>query len=1319
MRREILILAFLLAIISGNLWGQNIADDSKSFPDAKLGFNIRQIAGLSYINNRIFHKQIQFAQIELTINKTFSKSTSRLFNIDREPTSIITENFEYTFPSPERPWNVFDDDSTAFGEYFWGAVDSFYHLTPTHSAWCAAAGQSANHNSRIYPNNCNSWMVCGPLDFSNANWAAVKFSVWLDSQLGHDYLFWMVSTDSSHFNGYGLSGNTDRWLRLNFNLTHNPELGKITGSHEVWIAFMFFSDDDSAEAYEGAYLDDISIEAANLDTFNTVKFQLNTSDATGLTWDGSHFWCADNGTKQIYKLEIDKSVIKCDSIFAPVSNPADLTWDGSYFWNVDTSGEIVKFDNDGSKIGNSIQLIDKTPYGLTWDGSYLWISDYFNQNLYKLYPFNQWLESTPLLADTTSRFTGLAWDNQFLWLADEANSIIYQLDQSGTIHDYYLSPAPKPRGLTFDAQNLWCIASNSIYQLETILNEGLLVKVLDHDKNRFPEISASVSVRRNNENKFLRNLSKQHFSVFENNYDQSPFTISPPTGNQLIRFSLVLDYSGSMSDQNIRDMNQASHKFVDLMEPDSDSGAVIKFASLVDTFQTLTGDTALLHQAIRDTNTHYLLDGTALYDAIFGGLEQVKNGNENDQKAIVVMTDGIDRSSIKKKKRDIIKYAVEHKVEIFTIGLGDSISEVILRDISDSTGGQCYLASSTSQLDSICKDVFQDLTRYRISYYSNRPIFDGSLRQVAISVNFNSETGSDTFQYVAPLKDTIDIWFDSLLVHSNDIVKIPIKTEDITNRGVYGVFLSISYNNVVLTPIDITRGIVPLESISMKIDTLQGQIILAVACTHPLVGADSLMNIVFHVKGTPGQSSILHFENAYFNEGNPYVKTADGYLKVDDSITLSGRIGYYPKFADSTVIAFDSLFNSAKDFNTLFDDSVKKFVSNVQLGLRNNLSHFNTITDSIGFYLFEKLARENLSLTVFKGNNLNNAITPYDASLVLQHIIGLKPFSPYQKIAADVTGNGSLSPLDASYILRVCTGDTNKFPVAADWTFVPHDSIITSTNWHRISRFRSYHPLDRSLDNQNFFAVVYGDVSGNWTQTTNLLAKNEINDFLISHLEVNDPIEITENQGVLAIAVKDVSDIYSFGLSIKFDCRQLKIKTVSPTEQARDFSLIYHDDGICLHVAAAGAKPINGNGSLINIEFELSNATIALDMNSMSIISFSLNEFEAIDLNKEISLNTAVALPTEYAISQNYPNPFNLQTMIKYQLPEIAQVKIEIYNLLGQRVRTLINGEIKAGYHQVNWDGQDDLKNNVASGVYIRRFQANQFVSNRKMVILK
>ena len=95
------------------------------------------------------------------------------------------------------------------------------------------------------------------------------------------------------------------------------------------------------------------------------------------------------------------------------------------------------------------------------------------------------------------------------------------------------------------------------------------------------------------------------------------------------------------------------------------------------------------------------------------------------------------------------------------------------------------------------------------------------------------------------------------------------------------------------------------------------------------------------------------------------------------------------------------------------------------------------------------------------------------------------------------------------------------------------------------------------------------------------------------------------------------------------------------------------------------------------------------------------------------------ALPTTYEVSQNYPNPFNPSTTIKYQLPEISNVKLVIYNVLGQKVRTLLSDRIEAGYHSVVWDGRNDEGRAVASGIYIYKFEAGNFNRTMKLMMLK
>ena len=94
-------------------------------------------------------------------------------------------------------------------------------------------------------------------------------------------------------------------------------------------------------------------------------------------------------------------------------------------------------------------------------------------------------------------------------------------------------------------------------------------------------------------------------------------------------------------------------------------------------------------------------------------------------------------------------------------------------------------------------------------------------------------------------------------------------------------------------------------------------------------------------------------------------------------------------------------------------------------------------------------------------------------------------------------------------------------------------------------------------------------------------------------------------------------------------------------------------------------------------------------------------------------------LPSEYTLGQNYPNPFNPSTVIGYDLPSRSDVRIDIYNVLGQSVRTLVSEAQSAGKHTAEWDGRDANGHSVASGVYLYRLQAGGFVQTKKMVLAK
>ena len=83
------------------------------------------------------------------------------------------------------------------------------------------------------------------------------------------------------------------------------------------------------------------------------------------------------------------------------------------------------------------------------------------------------------------------------------------------------------------------------------------------------------------------------------------------------------------------------------------------------------------------------------------------------------------------------------------------------------------------------------------------------------------------------------------------------------------------------------------------------------------------------------------------------------------------------------------------------------------------------------------------------------------------------------------------------------------------------------------------------------------------------------------------------------------------------------------------------------------------------------------------------------------------------------PNPFNPSTVIGYQLPEAGLVRLAVYNLLGQEVRVLVNERMEAGWFTSTWDGTDNLGRSVASGIYLYRIQAGDFLTSRRMMLLK
>jgi hypothetical protein len=100
----------------------------------------------------------------------------------------------------------------------------------------------------------------------------------------------------------------------------------------------------------------------------------------------------------------------------------------------------------------------------------------------------------------------------------------------------------------------------------------------------------------------------------------------------------------------------------------------------------------------------------------------------------------------------------------------------------------------------------------------------------------------------------------------------------------------------------------------------------------------------------------------------------------------------------------------------------------------------------------------------------------------------------------------------------------------------------------------------------------------------------------------------------------------------------------------------------------------------------------------------------------DFGTNTEITneVPTDYSLSQNYPNPFNPSTKIEFKIPQAGFVNLKIYDLLGREVKTLLNEEMQAGNYTIDFNAST-----LSSGIYFYTLNAGEFISTKKMILLK
>ena len=295
-------------------------------------------------------------------------------------------------------------------------------------------------------------------------------------------------------------------------------------------------------------------------------------------------------------------------------------------------------------------------------------------------------------------------------------------------------------------------------------------------------------------------------------------------------------------------------------------------------------------------------------------------------------------------------------------------------------------------------------------------------------------------------------------------------------------------------------------------------------------------------------------------------------------------------------------------------------------------------------------------------------------------VSGSIQIAPY--VCGDVDGNGIVSANDAAEILKH-TVFLDPYPIigvdssAAD---VTGNGMITAYDGSQILKFdvKLIDQLNCGLTNQktepSFASIEFGE-----SLTTE--AK-----------EIRIPLNVSSITG----------DITS--LEFSFDLTN-EISDISLKGVPESWTLLSNINENSIYYSLYGL-----NGITENVKMSL-----FIGKNSVSD-GFTLNGEYRINENSKKKFETVFIqeLPTEVSLMQNYPNPFNPTTNISYNLPEKAQVRLEIYSALGQKIATLVNESVVAGSHTVVWDAQ-----NNASGIYFYRLFVGDVIKTQKMLLIK
>ena len=482
---------------------------------------------------------------------------------------------------------------------------------------------------------------------------------------------------------------------------------------------------------------------------------------------------------------------------------------------------------------------------------------------------------------------------------------------------------------------------------------------------------------------------------------------------------------------------------------------------------------------------------------------------------------------------------------------------------------------------------------------------------------------------------------------------------------------------------------------------------IAAAGTLPLRGKGSLVKLMFHVSANakPCMCCPLRFNRiALYDPEDPLNVCSEGGVVCIEWCTVIARVvNWWCEFDECGWPELPYSIPGARAHLSLCGEPIA-----------------TDYTDQNGWVTFDCLEPLHNQSLVDCGYCLDvdycpipkDWINAFDASLILKYLVCMDDldccsgdycpddlstgagYTYPQRIAADVNCTGVITAYDASLILQYIVGLIPAFPCPDPWVFVRGGYCDECVD-HCPAYF-------------GFVGILKGDVSG-------MCYVPPAAPLLVPTAKVKVGIpQHFDGYVEIPVKVKHADNIYSTQFELAYNADDFNVTEVRGIGLGSGMMTAYNADNGNLLIAMAGSGSFSGSGDVALITLQKKHTPIPVASTRVEIVDALLNEsaptIEAHDYDSEV---------VRFALGPVTPNPFRESAVISFSAPSASSVSIGVYDVHGRLVQTVLTGQVEAGAHQVTWDGRDSSGSKVARGVYFCRMNAGQFSATEKMVLLQ